>query len=379
MKKTLLISVLILLPLASFAAIDIQKQKDGASLTTANNFYVAGNMVNVFQKNSGDVYAAGNIVSITGDVEQDLMVAGSNVNITSEIGGDVRAAGANLNVNGPIGGDLLVFGGQIELAPLSVVGGDLVAGGGKLNIAGTVKGNAKIGGDEVYVSGVLNKDAEITAKRLVIEKTAVIKGNINYKGEEEAVVAEGAAINGEISFTKVDKAPKKAEAGWFAGFAALLGIFRFIKFLMLLVAALVLFFLLKRSIPKISAEAVDTFWKKVLRGFITLVIIPVAVIILFVTVIGALVGVFGLALFGLLILVASAFAGIVAAEMLNRLLFRGKNKKPLNWLMVILGVIAMELLAFVPIVGWIANFLLFLAAFGMISDSIFRQLKTAAK
>ena len=376
MKKLILIFVLILLPLVSFAAIDIQKRNDGITLTTAKNTYTAGNLVNVFQEKSGDVYAAGNIVSVTGSVGQDLVAVAGNINITSEIGGDVRVAAGNINIGGPIDGELLAAGGQIAITPSSVIRGDFIGTGGRVNIDGTINGNARITADEIYISGVLNKDADIKAGRLVIEKTAVINGNVNYQGKEEMVVNEGAKINGKISFSKIETGLKKSTP---RGFVAALGIFWFIKFLMLIVAALVLFFLMRRSIPKISSEAVDNFWKKMLHGFIILVVIPAAVIFSFITVIGSLVGLFGIALYGLLIIIATVFAGIIAAELLNRLIFRGQKARPLNWPMVILGVIAMEILAFIPFIGWIANFLIFLVAFGTISNLLYRQTKVIAE
>ncbi len=374
MKKITLIFVLILLPLVSFAAIDIQKRNDGVTLTTVKNTYLAGGVVNVFQEKSGDVYAAGSMVSVTGKVGQDLVAAGGNINITSEIGGDVRVAAGNINIGGPVDGELLAAGGQIEIVPSSVIRGDFLVAGGKVNIDGLMNGNGRIIAKEVYISGTLNKDVNIKANRLVIEKTAVINGNVNYQGKEEAVVREGAKINGKISFTKIEGKVAKS-----VGLAAILNVFLFIKFLMLLVAALVLFFLMRRSIPKISAEVVDNFWKKMLHGFVLLIVIPAAIIFLFLTIIGSLLGVFGIALYGLLVILGMVFAVIIIAELLNRLIFRGQRARPLNWPMVILGVIVMELLVFVPVIGWIANFLIFLVSFGAISNLLYRQTKVIAE
>ena len=377
MKKLTLISVLTLLPLVSFAAIDIQKNNNGVTLTTSRNVYLAGNIINVFQEEPGDVYAVGSMVSITGKINQDLFVIGGNITITSQIVGDLRVAAGNINLTGPVDGDLIAAGGQIEIAPSSVIKGDFLAAGGKMNIGGSMNGNGKIFGKEVYISGTLNKDIDIKANSLVIEKTAVINGNINYKGEKEATINEGAKIIGKISFTKIEAKPAKA-----GGLAAVLGIFGIlwlIKFFALLVAALVLFFLTKQNISKIAAEAVDNFWKKLLGGFVLVIVIPAAVIVLFLTVIGLALGVLGLALYALLLILGMVFAGIITAELLNQLFFRGERAKPLKWPMVILGVIVMQLLTFIPVVGWIATFIIFLVGFGTVSNLLYRQVKTVAE
>jgi hypothetical protein len=246
--------------------------------------------------------------------------------------------------------------------------------GGKVNSDGLMNGNGKIFSKEVYISGTLNKDVDIKANSLIVEKTAVINGNINYKGQKEATINEGAKIIGKISFTKIEA--KSVRAG---GLVGIFSVFWFIKFLTLFVATLVLFFLVRRSISKIAAQSVDNFWKELLRGFVLLVVIPAAIIFLFLTIIGSLLGVFGIALYGLLIILGMVFAGIIIAELLNRLFFRGERAKPLKWPMVVLGVIVMELLMFVPVIGWIANFLIFLVSFGTISSLLYRQTKVIAE
>jgi len=375
MKKIALISILMLLPVVSLAAIDIQKTSGSATLTTSHNVYTAGNAVNVSQKESGDVFAAGNLVSVTADINQDLFAVASNLTIISKISGDARVAGGNVNISGEVDGELMLAGGQVEIAPSSVVNGDFLAAGGRLDIAGTINGNAKIAADEISISGVFNKDADIKAKSLTIEKTAVINGNINYTGEKEAVINEGAKINGEISFTKIEaKKPKTA-----AGLGKVFSVFWLIKFLAMAIAALILFFLFRKNISRIAAETVDNSWKKLLRGFIILVVVPVAIILSFVTVIGFPLGLFGIMLYGLLLVIASAFSGIVVAEFINRLFFRGERAKPLSWPMIILGAAIMGLLPLIPFIGWIIKFIIFLVAFGAISNLLYKQNKVIAE
>lgn len=374
MKKLIFIFIPLLLPLVSSAAIGIQKQNNGVILTTSRNVYLVGNMVNVSQEKQGDVYALAGSISITGNVNQDLFAAGGNLNVTSRIAGDLRAAGGTINVSGQVNGDFLVAGGQIEIAPSSVVDGDFLVAGGRVNIDGLMNGSGKIAAGEVYISGTLNSDVTVKANRLVIENTAIVNGNISYQGKEEATISEGAQINGKISFTKIEAKTVKP-----VGFGAILSVVWFIKFLILLVAALILFFLMRRNISRISGQVVDNFWKDLLRGFVLLVVIPVVIVLLFFTIIGSLLGIFGIALYGLLFIIAMVFTGIVVAEFLNRLIFRGKRARPLNWPMVILGVLIMQLLIFIPVVGWVAKFIIFLVSLGAVSNLLYRQVKTLAE
>ncbi len=375
MKKLILIFVLALLPIVSFAAINVQKTTGSAALTTSKNIYTAGNIINISQERAGSVFAAGNLVSITANIGKDLFAGASNVNISSKISGDVKAVGGTINISGDINGEAMLAGGQILIAQSSVIDGDFLSAGGGIDIAGTINGNAKIGGGEITISGTLNKDADIRAKNLTIESTAIINGNINYHGEKEAVIKDGAKVRSKISFTKVEIKNIKTAGG----FGAIFGIFWLIRLLAMIVATFILFFVFKKNIPKIAAETIDSFWKKLLKGFVVLVVVPIAIILSFITIIGIPLGLFGIAFYGLFTVVAVAFSGIVAAELLNRLFFRKEKARPLNWLMVILGVIVMQLIVFIPFVGWVAHFLIFLVSFGAVSGLLYRQVKTIAE
>jgi len=376
MKKIILISVLVLLPIVSFAAIDIEKNKNGATLTAPNSTYMVGGTVNIPQENPGDVYAAGGTIFVTGKVDQDLVAAGGNISIVSQIGGDLRLAGGTININGPVLGELIALGGQIQITPVSNIGGDFIIAGGMINIGGSMNGNGKIYGNEVDILGTISKDISVKAKKLVIENTAVINGNINYQGDEEIVIKDGAKVNGKITFSKIEV----TQIAKRTGLANIFTIFWFIKLFVVLTASLVLFFLMKRkNIPKILGETMDSFWKELLRGFAMLILIPIAVILLFITIIGFSLGIFGITFYVLLLVLACAFSGILVAELINRLIFRNKSEKSLSWSMVVLGVIVMQLLIFIPFVGWIARFVIFLVALGAISNLILRKARTSAE
>jgi len=374
MKKIALISVLIFVPLLSFAAISVQKNSDGAILTTSSNVYQAGKSINVLEEKTGGFYVAGGSVSLAATLDKDAFIAGGSVNMACRIGGDAKIAGGNVNISGMIDGETMIVGGQVEIAPSAVIKGDFLAAAGVLDIKGSINGIAKIVAGQVYISGNLEKDASITAKKLIIESGAVINGNINYHGNQEVVVNDGAKVNGKINFTKIEVKNKMGMGGVIAFFT----IAYLIKLLSMLVAALVLFFLLKRNIVKLSVEAVNNCWKELLRGFVLLITVPAASIILCVTIFGSMVGAVGMFSYTLLLILAAAFSGIVSAELLNRYVFR-RSDKSLNWQMVVLGTIIFGLLILIPVLGWIVQFAIYLIALGAISKMLYDKVKTLAQ
>ena len=376
MKKIILIFVLALLPMVSSAAIDIEKRADGAVLRTENNVYEAGSAVSVFREVPGDIFAAGGNVYVNADVDGDVFAAGGNLSFASEINGDLRAGGGTISVIGPVNGELMIAGGQIDIIPSSAIDGDFLIAGGVINIGGEMNGNGRIIGEEVYISGTLDKNVNIRANRLVIEQTAVINGDIEYKGKEEAVIKEGAEMNGEIAFSKLAaKSAKSANWNW-KGFLGAIG---FVKLLMMITLALIIFFLAKTAVVSTAEKTLDNFWKELLRGLVLLIVIPVIAIILFATIIGSFAGMTVVAIYAILLILGSIFAGITLASLLNRILLTGPKSKKLNWPMIILGMAAMALLALIPFIGWIICFAFFLAGLGGVSNLLYRQMKALKK
>ena len=377
MKKIFLVVALSLLvmPLAALAAIRQDPNFTlGKNEVVNKNLYTGGSSVNIQGKAERDVFIGGGTISVLGEVGNDLAAAGGNLMIDGNIGDDARLAGGNISVNGKIGGELLVAAGQISLNSGLEVGGDTMLAGGSLLVDGIFHGNLTALGDSVRIDGKIAGNVKVkTDKKLIIGSQAEISGNLDYTASEKLSVQDSAKVKGKVTFNelKVIKAEKAKK-----GFLGMWGIGWLVGLMIYLTAALVALFLLRKKLEKAVSYALANFGKETLRGFIILVVLPVAIVISFVTVIGVMLGGTGI----LLYILMSVFGSILASILLGSLIFRLILKKPdftADWRSVVVGGVALKIIQLIPLVGWIFTFVFFLAAFGTLFNYLYGNFRKA--
>ncbi len=345
MKKILLILALaVALPLsASAARIETGDQFIlPAGEQSLGNTYVGAGSASILGQVAGDLYIGAGTTVISGQVTDDVVVVGGNTTITGNVAGDVRVLGGQVTITGQVAGDVFVAGGALNLG--GEVAGDLDFIGGMLKIAD----NAKVGGNVTYRS---DRKADISSK-------AYIGGTVTYDkslAEKLGVLRQSA---GHGSFK--------------TGFFALFGAWLFLKFLMLMFAALVVYWLLSEPMEKVLKISFSHPWRSLITGFATLAAVPVLAVILLVTVIGLPLAILiGLAYLVILI-AAKLIAGIVLGVWLDWKVMKRPNFK-LKWFNVVLGIIIFFALGYLPIVGWLIDLVVVVMVFGAILDLLYRR------
>lgn len=326
---------------------------------THKNLYTAGGNVKVENNTAGDLVIAGGTLNIDGDVEQSLMAAGGTITISGNIGRSARIAGGTITVEGRIDEDLLVGGGTINITKNAVIGGDLIISGGTVNIAGKINGNVSANGGTVKISGTI--DGNINAKyvdKLTITDSAQVKGDLTYSSPKEGSIYEP-AIGGTVSFHKTEKV--KFHTPFLSIFYSLLGI--------ILTLLIIVYLLPKMSMATVSG-ALENFWSKIGIGLLTLITIPI--IAIFITAITAGVGFSLSAFLGLLYIIILVLAGALTPLVVGHLIISAINKerRGLDWLTVIVGAVAVIAVGYLPLVGPLFLFIIFLLILGQLSKQI---------
>ena len=376
MKKifTLLaVAAVVALPSFSFAA----ELRGGDDYTlrkgevVEDNLYVGGGNVVVAGDVEGDLVAGGGNILISGNVADDLLAGAGTLNVVGSVGGDVRVAGGTVTISGEVKGEVVVVGGTVTIVSGAKVGKDVAIGGGKVTIDGDVEGNVKVGGGDVDVNGAVGGDANIHADMLTLGSYASIGGNMEYWSPKEAQVTTGAKIVGATNYHKVETSKYKSE-GAKKGFVAFLGAWATIKFLAILVAALLLFYLFRAGSESFSHRAIGSFGREMFRGFVVLVVVPFAIILAFITMIGFIPGILGVLVYIGLLVLANVGAAFVLGPLLRRIVKRDE-RNVLNWKTILAGVCGTYVLAVIPFVGWIALLAFFLASLGAWSAMLYER------
>lgn len=334
------------------------------------NLYAGGGSVVVSKQIFGDLFAGGGSVLIAGPVEKDLFAAGGSVTVSHPVGDDARLAGGSVVVNAPIAGDLLIAGGTVALSENAHIGRDFWAAGGIVNLNGTVGGGAKITGGDIFINGVINGPLQVRAgKKLVFGPQSRVNGPIAYAGRREAVVENGAQI-GQIAFTPAYGKTRYAPATVLVG----LGFFFLLKLAALLAASLVLLKFFRRMSLAIVSSACHQFWQNLGIGFVGIIAIPLAAILLMATLVGAYLGV----IIGIWFAFSLLMAGIATITLAGCLAQTWINKTKgiaLSWETPVWGVLVLGVLDIIPFIGWLAIAVLYLAAFGSVLRTARKQLE----
>ena len=364
MKKLMVVAGVmgLLVPALSFAAYLRAGQSvfvAGAD-TAASNAYVAGANVDVSGPVGGDLLVAGANVIVSGKVSQDILAGGGTVNVVGVSAQDIRIAGANVTLSANATGEIVAVGGQIVVTPDTTVAKDSYLAGGAVTFAGNEAGNLTIAGGAVRIDGVVAGNLLITkATKVTIGSHAIINKNFEYSAPVPVVIEKGGQVVGATTYHEVQAASETAP-----GAGAVFGLITawfLIKFLMTLAAAFLLWYAWPKDSQDILERMRTRFWHKLLRGFAFMILVPIAAIIACITVIGAIPGVVALFAYIAVMILAAPYAAIFVASLLK------KNYANLAWYHLVLGAAIYAMVAWIPFLGWIACFIVYLVALGALS------------
>lgn len=332
----------------------------------AGDLYAVGGSVTVSGDVEGDTVVIGGDVFLNGITASDVFVLGGLVNVVGITGDDIRIVGGQITVGEDVPGDVVVLGGVIRILSNVSVGGDVITVGGRTIIDGDVAGDVQVYGGEVSLNGQIGGNTRLfISGDIFIGDNAQLDGDLIYTASHEADISETAIIVGEISF-KETRITKDVQSF----FSALFGAFFVTKILTLLVAGLLAIFVFRKFSESLVSCAISGIGKELLRGFVVLIAVPIALIFFFVTVLGAMVGILGLLVYVGLIIIAKIYTGIVFGTFLSKVI---QKKVNIDWRWTVIGITLLQIISLVPIVGWLVVTVSFLVTLGAFSRFIYQR------
>jgi len=334
-----------------------------------------GQNVSIKGKVNGDIYAFGQEVEVTGDVAGTIFCGASTVDIDAQIAGSVWAGAGKVSIAGNVYNNVLIFGGTLDVEEDATIGNDLIVYGGKAKVAGEVDGMIK-GGMGTFIMSGKSAKVNINADKIRIKSGALISGDLVIESGQEPVIEEGAEILGEIKLKSIEEVDEEVAFAIVPIIAFLIIMFKVIVFVAKIIVGIVLIVLSKKYVRRIMDTVISKPWHCLGWGFIGLIVIPVAVIILFSILIGYPFAVFGAYVYTFIFYLASIFAGLVIGEKVIRL-FKKEGEISL-YLSLIIGLIVLFVLGLIPILGFIVKIIVLLFGSGMVlygSWNLIREMK----
>ncbi len=381
MKKLLLLTPLLVLLIALPVQAALWQQGDSVSLTnpSTDDFYAAGGSVSLQAPVTGDVYAVGGNITVNQPVSQDVVVAGGTINLFGNVGDDARLAGGTIIINSPVADDLVVAGGSITIN--ADIGGDLVVAGGQVIVNGKVGGAVKIAAGTVTLNGSYAGPSEIRGEEIVLNGS--FAGPSRIIATKSLAVQTGSTFNAPIEYAQPSGTfdfapflknnatatyqptliPQEKPAQWQAMAANAMGWFALVTLLSaMLVIGLIIGFG-GQYVWQIADDMKKNFWSRFGAGIVYFIVLPVAAIILMVTIIGVPLGLLALATF----ILSLAFAKTLTATMIAAWLIQRANKQWTGWRLWLVAVgiyILLRIASYIPVIGWLATVLVVCATFG---------------
>lgn len=363
-----LAAFVLLAPVGFAHAAEVQAGKtvfiqDSALLS--QNAYLVGGDVNVSAPAEKDLTALGGKIILNAKVAGDLMLAGGTIDVLDEVDGDVRIAGGDVRIAKHVGGDLVVLGGTVTVLPGSVIGGDVIVLGGTVDIEGDVNGALTVRGDDVTVNSIVAGPAVLTAgKGVTFGEKAVFGNALSYTAPKEATALSGANLGTQVVFTK---AAASKDHNFVGSLLSVLGILIFVKFIGILIAALVLVLVFKKMSHELSLKATEKFLPMLGIGFLATVVPPIAIVLLALSFVGLYLAFMVGILYVFALLSAGVFMCILAGALLSKWI---RKEMHVNWQWTALGAVVVFVLGLIPVIGWVAVLVLFFAAMGTVATSL---------
>jgi len=314
----------------------------------------------------GDVLFLGRQVEISGNVTGDVMAGAGTVIINGNVGDDIRIAAYTLILNGNVNDDLLISADKIIISDNAQIGGDLVFIADQMELKGDVGGNIYGEGNNVTIGGHVGGDVDLAVDNLNILTIANINGNFTYSSPQEASIKSG-IVERDINFIK--KELTKEEDGLVKSI-----IWWLVRYLFLLIIGFFILFLMPNQTKNISYAIPISPFQNFIIGLILVIIGLTVPFLIFITVVGAPLGIILLLVTIIILYVARIFFSI----WLGRVVFSILGKKSKPWMDIIVGVFLLFILTNLPLIGfgiYLITTFISIGAFFIIEKKNYTELK----
>jgi cytoskeletal protein CcmA (bactofilin family) len=352
--------------------------------TVVEDLVLFGSSASVGGYVESDVIAFAKSIDVLGTINQDLMGAAETIELTGQVGDDMRVGARYLNVRGLVGDDLIAFCQRLTLSENGRVGGEAQAWCQQAEFNGDVDGNLRIGCESAHirghvggnlsvdahsinVAGAVDGDANLKAEAITLMPGAIIAGNLKYTSANQIELQEGARVLGETNWHRPEVEEKPSRKAVLEGLGALKLFLNLAMLVGQIVVGLFLIGLSRKHATRIANSLTGHPWKSLGLGFVLAIFVPIASLILMLTIIGLPLGIIAL----LLYLIAWYLSPVVVGLTLGGKIV-GAFKKDRAGPMIgglILGLIILRAISLVPGLGWLFMFLVILFGLGALALS----------
>jgi len=362
--------VLLTLSLPSFA----MERRHGEFVTVPSNETVddtlvaAGNNVRIEGVVNGDVLAFGRTVEVRGTVKGDLVSFAKRTVVSGSVEGRIYTFSESLDLDGQLGHSIYGFAQSLRVNDRGHVGDGILAAAGDVSLEGEVKRSVDIlTSDHADVSGRIGRDLNMSGVSLTLTNTARVGGNLSARVHQlkEVHIADGATIAGKRDIQVQVRESRFArprfyfhQAVWFAA-AMLVGWLGLLLF---------------PGFFRATTQAVGSGWLSLGLGVGVLAGVPVAMVVVALTLIGVPISLMLFALYLAAIYLAKVWVG----AFLGRMLLRPSGATKGDWLLgLLVGLLILTIVGYIPYLGGLVRLGVVCLGLGAFAGQLYRASRPA--
>lgn len=301
---------------------------------------------------------------------ESLRIGGS-VHVLKATIGALNALGGSVLVDAPVDGDLRAAAGSVKVGTGAPIAGDASLAGGSIVVRGAIQGDLHVAGGQVTIDAPVTGDAYVASGSLTLGPQARIGGRLKFRGGElhrdPAAVVMGGVSHAPSRWQRHEPAERSPFAHgwlWTAG---------------LVVLAALLAAVFPGASQRMAQELRARPWHTPAVGFLAITAIPLAAVLMMITLIGIPFGLLAILLYVALLFVGYVWIAVVVGGMLlDR--FKPETAALIAWRVgaAMLAMVVLAIAVRVPFVGGVVKFAALLAGVGMITAAVMRQVRPPA-
>ncbi len=340
----------------------------GENYISDSNLYIASLHTWFDATYEKDIFSVSYDQTVGGTIFGDTFLLGKKILLAGESFGDVRTIGDTVYVSGVINKDLIVVARHVVVESGAIINGDTLILAHTVELGGKFLGTSKITSSKITVTGSIVGSTTLTGSKIIFNSGAQVLSDISYFSPQRATINQGVDIQKELNFNQIESIKQNdVIKRIFFGFVSFWAIIK-------LIATLFVLFILTHLFRVPVQKVVDIIKGRkgvtLLVGAVSFITIPILSIILFASLVLIPVSVIVVCIFMIMIMLLPAMSAIVLT-VLYQIYIQKQNKTEADFKMSALALILLTFIGFIPYVGGLIVYLLYLFAFGAMTRYVY--------
>ena len=338
-----------------------------ANETVEDTLLASGNIVRVDGVVNGDLLAFGGSVEVRGTVKGDLVSFAKRIVVSGSVEGNIFDLSNSLDLDGQLGHSIYGLMQSLHVNDRGHVGEGIVVGGGDISLEGEVNRSVTMFAGNADVSGSVGRELTMAGDNLTVTNTARIGGNLSARVRDvkNVHIADGATVTGTRDIQVRVKENRFTHPRFYFFSAVWLAAAMLVGWLGLL---------LFPGFVQASTYAVGSGWRSLGLGIAVVAGVPVAIILIAITLVGLPASLMLLMAY----LVAIYLAKIWVGAFLGQILLKPTGATKSDWLLgLLVGLLILTVVRFIPYLGGLVHFGVTCLGLGALAWQLYRVSRPA--